>query len=106
VAFLLFDCDRFKAINDTYGHAKGDRVLTLIADALVMALRANDRLYRLGGDEFATFLSHTTPAQARQIAQRCQQLIDWRRLCRLGNQRAGSASASASPTARPISLTY
>jgi diguanylate cyclase (GGDEF)-like protein len=76
VAFLLFDCDRFKAINDTYGHAKGDRVLTMIADALVMALRANDRLYRLGGDEFGTFLSRTTPAQAKQIAQRCQSLID------------------------------
>ncbi len=76
VAFLLFDCDRFKAINDTYGHAKGDRVLTIIADALVMSLRANDRLYRLGGDEFATFLSRTTPAQAKQIAQRCQSLLD------------------------------
>ncbi len=76
VAFLLFDCDRFKAINDTYGHAKGDRVLTLMADALVMALRAKDRLYRLGGDEFATFLVGTTPAQARQIAQRCQILLD------------------------------
>jgi len=76
VAFLLFDCDRFKTINDTYGHAKGDRVLTIIADALVMALRANDRLYRLGGDEFATFLSRTTPTQAKQIAQRCQSLID------------------------------
>jgi diguanylate cyclase (GGDEF)-like protein len=75
-AFLLFDCDRFKTINDTYGHAKGDRVLTIIADALVMALRANDRLYRLGGDEFATFLSRTTPAQAKQIAQRCQSLIE------------------------------
>lgn len=75
-AFLLFDCDRFKAINDTYGHAKGDRVLTLIADALVMALRANDRLYRLGGDEFATFLARTSPAQAKQIAQRCQSLIE------------------------------
>lgn len=76
VAFLLFDCDRFKAINDTYGHGKGDRVLTLIADALVMALRAKDRLYRLGGDEFATFLVGTTPGQARQIAQRCQNLLD------------------------------
>jgi diguanylate cyclase (GGDEF)-like protein len=76
VAFLLFDCDRFKTINDTYGHAKGDRVLSIIADALVMALRANDRLYRLGGDEFATFLSRTTPLQAKQIAQRCQSLLD------------------------------
>lgn len=75
-AYLLFDCDRFKTINDTYGHAKGDRVLTIVAHALTMALRANDRLYRLGGDEFATFLSNTTPAQAKQIAQRCQSLIE------------------------------
>jgi diguanylate cyclase (GGDEF)-like protein len=84
VAFLLFDCDRFKAINDTYGHAKGDRVLSIIADALVMALRANDRLYRLGGDEFATILTHTTPAQAKQIAQRCQNLLDAARFSDLG----------------------
>ena len=76
VAYLLFDCDRFKTINDTYGHAKGDRVLTIVAHALTMALRANDRLYRLGGDEFATFLSNTTPTQAKQIAQRCQSLIE------------------------------
>ena len=76
VAFLLFDCDRFKAINDTYGHAKGDRVLTMITDALVMALRTNDRLYRLGGDEFATFMPNTSPDKARQIAQRCQNLIE------------------------------
>jgi diguanylate cyclase (GGDEF)-like protein len=76
VAFLLFDCDRFKTINDTYGHATGDRVLTLIAEALGAALRANDRLYRLGGDEFAAFLSRTTPTQAKQVAQRCQRLID------------------------------
>ena len=75
-AYLLFDCDRFKTINDTYGHAKGDRVLTIVAHALTMALRANDRLYRLGGDEFATFLSNTTPTQAKQIAQRCQSLIE------------------------------
>ncbi|MEW5968180.1 MAG: EAL domain-containing protein [Pseudomonadota bacterium] len=84
VAFLLFDCDRFKAINDTYGHAKGDRVLTIIADALTMALRANDRLYRLGGDEFATFLSRTTPAQARQIAHRCESLIEAASFSELG----------------------
>ncbi len=76
VAFLLFDCDRFKTINDTYGHTKGDRVLCIVVDALVMALRANDRLYRLGGDEFATFMPHTSPAQARQIAQRCQSLVE------------------------------
>lgn len=84
VAYLIFDCDHFKAINDTYGHATGDRVLVTIADALVMALRANDRLYRLGGDEFATILAQTTPAQARQVAQRCQMLIEAASFSELG----------------------
>jgi diguanylate cyclase (GGDEF)-like protein len=84
VAYLIFDCDRFKTINDTYGHATGDRVLVTIADALVMALRANDRLYRLGGDEFATLLPQSTPAQARQVALRCQMLIEAASFSQLG----------------------
>lgn len=84
IAYLIFDCDRFKTINDTYGHATGDRVLMTIADAVVMALRANDRLYRLGGDEFATLLAQTTPAQARQVAQRCQMLIEAASFSELG----------------------
>ena len=92
VAYLLFDCDRFKSINDTYGHAKGDRVLVMIADALVMALRANDRLYRLGGDEFAAVLVRTTPTQARQIAKRCQSLIEAAGFAELGIQEPVSIS--------------
>ena len=84
IAYLIFDCDRFKTINDTYGHATGDRVLMTIADAVVMALRANDRLYRLGGDEFATLLAQTTPEQARQVAQRCQMLIEAASFSELG----------------------
>jgi diguanylate cyclase (GGDEF)-like protein len=76
MAYLLFDCDHFKTINDTYGHAIGDRVLVIIADALVMALRTHDRLYRLGGDEFVALLTQTTPAQAKQVAQRCQTMIE------------------------------
>lgn len=84
VAYLIFDCDHFKTINDTYGHAMGDRVLVTIVDALVMALRAKDRLYRLGGDEFATLLADTTQAQAKQVAQRCQMLIEAASFSELG----------------------
>lgn len=103
VAYLLFDCDRFKTINDTYGHAKGDRVLTIITDALVMALRANDRLYRLGGDEFATFLSHTTASQARQIAQRCQSLLEAANFAHLGiNEPVGISIGIAYCTASQL----
>lgn len=71
VAFLLFDCDHFKAINDTYGHQVGDRVLQGLAQSLHSALRADDRLYRLGGDEFATVLFAADVSHAKQVAERC-----------------------------------
>lgn len=71
LAFLLFDCDHFKAINDTYGHHVGDLVIQGIATSLDTALRSNDRLYRLGGDEFVTVLHDTDAERAANVAQRC-----------------------------------
>ncbi len=71
VAFLLFDCDHFKAINDTYGHHVGDQVLQGIAELMYEALRTGDRLYRMGGDEFATILYETDVALASRVAERC-----------------------------------
>ena len=52
----LLDCDKFKKINDTYGHAVGDTVLIQLASALQRACRENDIVMRLGGDEFAMYL--------------------------------------------------
>lgn len=71
VAFLLFDCDHFKAINDTYGHQVGDQVLKGLAESLQKALRTGDRLYRLGGDEFVTILFSADVDRARHVAERC-----------------------------------
>lgn len=50
---LMIDVDRFKTINDTYGHPKGDEVLKFTAAWLKNTVRADDRVFRLGGDEFA-----------------------------------------------------
>lgn len=74
-ALLLFDCDHFKAINDTYGHAIGDIVISTLSDCLQRALRADDRLYRLGGDEFATLLLDTNREQAQAVVERCQEQV-------------------------------
>ncbi len=71
MAFLLFDCDHFKAINDTYGHQVGDQVIQGLAESLYGALRTGERLYRLGGDEFATVLFSASLERARQVAERC-----------------------------------
>jgi len=75
VAFLLFDCDHFKAINDTYGHQAGDQVLRGLSESLRSALREGDRLYRLGGDEFATVLFSADTERARQVAERCMDYV-------------------------------
>ncbi len=75
IALLLFDCDHFKAINDTYGHNVGDSVIQAIASCLQDALRADDRLYRIGGDEFATVLRETDIAIAEAVAERCLEHI-------------------------------
>lgn len=71
LAFLLFDCDHFKAINDTHGHDVGDQVIKIMAGELSSVLRKGDKLYRIGGDEFAAFLMNTNNNSAQIVAERC-----------------------------------
>ena len=75
VALLLFDCDHFKPINDTYGHPTGDKVLQAITLTLQNTLRHGDRLYRIGGDEFATLFLDTDANLALQTAERCIEAV-------------------------------
>jgi diguanylate cyclase (GGDEF)-like protein/PAS domain S-box-containing protein len=68
-AVLFIDLDRFKAVNDTIGHAGGDLLLKDVSDRLVRCVRAADTLGRLGGDEFAVVLSELrTPQDAAGVA--------------------------------------
>lgn len=59
----IIDCDKFKSINDTYGHAVGDEVIIAIAHTLKNACRKDDIVVRLGGDEFAMFFPDATERQ-------------------------------------------
>ncbi|MDQ2670070.1 MAG: GGDEF domain-containing protein [Gemmatimonadota bacterium] len=67
---LLFDLDRFKTINDTMGHAAGDRLLILVANLLRQFSRTLDVVGRLGGDEFLAILPMTTPDEAQAFLKR------------------------------------
>ncbi|MCG6656910.1 EAL domain-containing protein [Halomonas campisalis] len=70
----IIDLDDFKSLNETYGHALGDRVLELLAKRFQSALREGDTLARLGGDEFAAVIEELAAADdAKPILQRLQQ---------------------------------
>ena len=75
VAFMLFNCDDFKTINDTYGHTAGDYVIRGIAESLSTALRQRDLLYRMYADEFATLLMNVNSINAQEIATKCLEQI-------------------------------
>ncbi len=77
ISYVLFDCDHFKAINDTYGHQIGDELIKIIATNLHKCLRKGDKLYRLGGDEFAAIILNTTADGVAYLAERCLRVIQF-----------------------------
>lgn len=70
LALIYLDLDDFKAVNDAHGHATGDAVLRLVADATRSAVRQTDIVGRLGGDEFAVLMPETEGTVAHAAATR------------------------------------
>ncbi|MCG8016979.1 MAG: EAL domain-containing protein [Candidatus Thiodiazotropha sp. 'RUGA'] len=75
-ALLYLDLDRFKYINDTAGHAAGDRLLLEIAQQMSQRLRKSDMLARLGGDEFAVILRNITKNSVVHVAEDYREMLD------------------------------
>ena len=68
----MIDLDRFKEINDSFGHSVGDDLLCLVGPRLQQALQPGDLLARMGGDEFAVLLPDADAGRARQVADRAR----------------------------------
>lgn len=75
MAAIMVDADRFKNVNDTYGHPVGDEVLVELARRLKMGVRKNDAVARYGGEEFAVILDNAGEKETREIAEKMRHSI-------------------------------
>jgi diguanylate cyclase (GGDEF)-like protein len=85
VAFI--DIDRFKPINDTYGHKSGDAILRQVANVIADNIRGSDLLGRYGGEEFMLILPETQPDEAVVLAEKLRSLVAAHSLLIAGQQR-------------------
>jgi diguanylate cyclase (GGDEF)-like protein len=76
VSVIMLDIDKFKNINDTYGHSVGDEVIKTLSNILVETTRKSDIVSRFGGEEFAILLPFTNKDGAFKIAQKIRQTVE------------------------------
>jgi diguanylate cyclase (GGDEF)-like protein len=84
VGVLMIDIDRFKVLNDTYGHATGDEVLRAVGGAIVSAVREDDVPARYGGEEFVVILRRPSPEVALEVGERVRVAVAALDLTRFG----------------------
>ncbi len=84
VGVLMIDIDRFKVLNDTYGHATGDEVLRSVGGAIVSAVREDDVPARYGGEEFVVILRRPSPEVALEVGERVRAAVAALDLARVG----------------------
>ena len=71
----MVDIDKFKVLNDTYGHATGDEVLRAVGGAIVSAVREDDVPARYGGEEFVVLLRNPSPEIALEVGERVRAAV-------------------------------
>lgn len=92
LAAMMVDIDKFKVVNDTYGHDAGDVVLQDLATVIRAVVRAEDVVSRYGGEEFCVLLPEIPLDQVEQVAERLRSVIERRRL----PEKAGATKITAS----------
>jgi diguanylate cyclase len=75
IGILMVDIDRFKVLNDTYGHAVGDEVLRAVAGAIASAVREDDVPARFGGEEFVVLLRNPSRDEAFEVGERVREAV-------------------------------
>lgn len=105
LSVLMIDIDHFKAFNDDYGHATGDRVLQTVAQAMKDVLRTSDICARHGGEEFSVLLPNTPGEAAVFVADRVRRTLGATRYTGLGLPADASITISAGVATCPCDAT-
>lgn len=101
IGLMLVDIDRFKEVNDTYGHGQGDAVIRQTGEALRNGIRPGDVLARYGGEEFAILLPDASADLLMAIAERLRADIEAMKIGRI-QVTASFGVAASSPSDRPL----
>lgn len=91
-ALIFIDLDKFKFVNDTYGHHAGDQYLSAVSEMLRGALRSTDTVARWGGDEFAILMPETDKNAAIEVANKLLRLFNEAKFNIVGHEMSPSAS--------------
>ncbi len=91
---MIIDIDRFKQVNDQYGHIVGDRVIVSIAEQLKQNIRSSDLIVRYGGDEFLILLEQVQFIDARLLAEKIRIAISLEEICLSGSDEKLHVSVS------------
>ena len=73
---MVVDIDKFKTVNDTYGHSTGDAILIRVAETLIDHTRKYDSVFRVGGEEFVVVLAECDPRVAATVAERFRASVE------------------------------
>ena len=103
-AIAILDIDKFKTINDRFGHAIGDETLVLFAQTIRMVLRREDLFFRYGGEEFVVLVKEVDNEQAQNVLERCREAIESRRFPQVGEVTVSIGFADLAPKAHPVEV--
>jgi diguanylate cyclase (GGDEF)-like protein len=109
LALMMSDVDRFKAVNDTYGHLVGDTVLRHVSQVFAATVRTEDVVSRFGGEEFVVVARSTTLRGGQQLAERLRRALESSPLTVRGESLRvtasfGVSSLASTPDATPATL--
>ncbi len=100
----LFDIDRFKSVNDTYGHLVGDEVLLHFSQCMTETFREYDLLFRVGGEEFVAVLKNVNEELAKTIMERFRRVVEAHHFPQVGNVTVSIGATFISPSDLSVTI--